>query len=548
VATKQGETHVLNGTRKERRFVPSVTSATFITSLLFLATLALSGCQPAETTKVAPAAAPREAETSSATTEDDGQPRQTGNRETWDALYMGGVRVGHNHTQFATLQENGQTLVQIKMFTKIFVRRFNQTLDQEITVTSIEQPDGRVVRFSSITGAPNNPAATKVLGHYQGGKLHLTTTTLDKSTETSLAWDPTWHGFFGVEQSLLAKPMKPGQQRTIRLLVAGFNTTGEIDLKAIGYETTKLLSEEQSLLRIESRTHIAGTDIDSVLWTDAKGETIKQDIAALNQESFRTSREIALKSADGPLFDLGAASVVKVERVLDNPHRTRNVIYKATIPDGDPLKAFPSSATQSVKRIDEHTAEITVRALRAENAVAEALAASQAPTAKDLEPNNLLQSDDPAVIEIADSVAVGATNAWQIALALEKRVQKLVQVTDFSPAIASASEVARDKLGDCTEHAMLLAAACRARKIPARVAVGLVYYGQAGGFAYHMWTEVWIDNHWIPLDATLGQGGIGAAHIKVAESNLSGEIYAAIQPVFEVMGRLKLEIVAVDGE
>ena len=40
---------------------------------------------------------------------------------------------------------------------------------------------------------------------------------------------------------------------------------------------------------------------------------------------------------------------------------------------------------------------------------------------------------------------------------------------------ATAAEVARSREGDCTEHAVLLAALARARGIPARVAMGLVY-------------------------------------------------------------------------
>ncbi|MDP7303715.1 MAG: transglutaminase-like domain-containing protein, partial [Pirellulaceae bacterium] len=284
-------------------------------------------------------------------------------------------------------------------------------------------------------------------------------------------------------------------------------------------------------------------------WTDEQGETLKTSLPSLNQVTYRTTREIALRPTGDHKFDLGESSVVKIGRPLVRPHLSQNIVYRATIQDGDPAKTFPPGATQAVKRLDEHSAEIAVQALRPETADALALAASVPPTAEDLEPSNLIQSDDPTVVAIAGSVAKGQTKAWLVAQALERRVQDLVQVTEFSQAIASAAEVAQTKQGDCTEHAMLLAATCRARKIPARVAIGLVYYGQAGGFAYHMWTEVWIDRHWIPLDATLGQGGIGAAHLKVADSNLAGASgYAAILPVFEVMGRLKLEIVIVDGK
>ena len=47
-----------------------------------------------------------------------------------------------------------------------------------------------------------------------------------------------------------------------------------------------------------------------------------------------------------------------------------------------------------------------------------------------------------------------------------------------------------------------------------------------------MWNEVWIDDHWIPIDGTLGQHGTGAAHIKVTTSDLAGATpYTALLPV-----------------
>jgi transglutaminase/protease-like cytokinesis protein 3 len=94
---------------------------------------------------------------------------------------------------------------------------------------------------------------------------------------------------------------------------------------------------------------------------------------------------------------------------------------------------------------------------------------------------------------------------------------------------------------------MLLAALCRARKIPARIAIGLVYYPPAQGFAYHMWTEVWIEDRWMGLDATLGDGGIAADHLKLAVSSLAGaSAYADLLPVVQAIGKLQLEVVKVD--
>jgi transglutaminase-like putative cysteine protease len=472
--------------------------------------------------------------------------RPVNTRETWDAVLMGGTKVGHTQTHYESFEKDGQSLVRIRAVSQMSMKRFNQTVEQKITVTSVEHPDGRLVRFSSSIGTPPNETTTT--GHYENQQLRLTTTTPGRSEDSVLPWNPMWRGFFAAEQSLHENPMKPGEKRTINSLTV-FNIVGEIEFQAIDYEETELLSGKRSLLRIESHTRIAETSLDSILWTDELGETLKTIIPSVNQQTYRTTRDIALKPISGPRFDIGQTTIVKISRSLVRPHLSQKIVYRATIQGGDAAKIFPAGATQSVKRLDEHSAEIVVQALRPETADRLALRASRPVTQEDLEPNSLIQSDDPAVVAIANSVAQGETNAWRVAQALERRIQDLVEVTEFSRAIASAAEVARTKQGDCTEHAMLLAATCRARKIPARVAIGLVYYGQAGGFAYHMWTEIWIDRHWIPLDATLGQGGIGAAHVKIADSNLAGASgYASILPVLEVMGRLKLEIVAVDGK
>ena len=115
---------------------------------------------------------------------------------------------------------------------------------------------------------------------------------------------------------------------------------------------------------------------------------------------------------------------------------------------------------------------------------------------------------------------------------------------NFSQAFASAAEVAKSREGDCTEHAVFLAALCRARGIPARGVMGLVYVDGGQAFGYHMWTEVYIDKQWIPLDGTLAQGGIGAAHLKIAQSNLKdASAYSAFLPVMQVLGRLSIKVI-----
>jgi hypothetical protein len=61
-----------------------------------------------------------------------------------------------------------------------------------------------------------------------------------------------------------------------------------------------------------------------------------------------------------------------------------------------------------------------------------------------------------------------------------------------------------------------------------------------------MWTEVFVRGEWIPLDATLGKGGIGADHIKFADSSFSEEGASSplesFLPLVSVLGKMKIEV------
>jgi transglutaminase-like putative cysteine protease len=148
---------------------------------------------------------------------------------------------------------------------------------------------------------------------------------------------------------------------------------------------------------------------------------------------------------------------------------------------------------------------------------------------------------------MASSVAEGESDPWQIAVALERRVHASIRHKDYSKAMASAAEVARQLEGDCTEHAVLLSACLKARKVPARVAFGLVYVPALSGFAYHMWSEACIQGRWIPLDATQGRGGIGCDHLKLGDSELAGaDTYSDILGVVTVFRQLELSVMTTE--
>ncbi|MCB1998853.1 MAG: transglutaminase family protein [Burkholderiaceae bacterium] len=132
------------------------------------------------------------------------------------------------------------------------------------------------------------------------------------------------------------------------------------------------------------------------------------------------------------------------------------------------------------------------------------------PHAATLAPTTLIDSDHPAVAAFAATHARG-NNDRERAVALYLAVRDGFRYDpyriDLSPAGMRASTVIAQGHGWCVPKAALLAAACRAAGIPARVGYADVRNHlstermrqtmKTDLFVWHGYTEVWLDNRWL---------------------------------------------------
>lgn len=462
-------------------------------------------------------------------------------QERWDIHLIQGEKVGYMRTVIAAEpSDSGEKLERIESFQTLTLRRAGKEIRQDLTWTSWEKPTGELVRFECRVTGGRESTVTK--GQVKDGKLAMETATLGKTESLTLDWQADWGGFFAVDR-LVRQGLKPNQRRTIRALVPVLHQAATTELDVKGMEAVRVGDQSLTLRRIDKVDTLGMLRIRSTLWVDEQGEVLRSTMPdpPPGFEVVRATREQALAAAPLASFDLNTATVASIAGMPSDPHMPMAMTYIARLPEAPIDRAFAQGASQKVERIDEHSARITVQSIRP--ATPASVESEPGPTDDDRQPNGLVQSDDPAVVALSRAVAREESDPWKVAVALESLVRQRVSSHNFTPALATAAEVARTGEGDCTEHAVLLAALCRARGIPARVAIGLVYSASAGGFAYHMWNEVWIADRWVPLDATLARGGIGAGHLKMVNSSLQGvDAYAAFLPVFQVLGRLQLSL------
>ena len=193
-----------------------------------------------------------------------------------------------------------------------------------------------------------NQGATpmRTTGKVVGGHMELQIQSQGQKQNHSVAWPAGAGGMVGPELSLRAKPLKPGEQRTVEYLDIG-NQASTLEMTAQKEEPVELLGGSFRLLKIDTVERMAPNaqgqrvEIQGAVWTNAAGEALKAWVKPMNMETFRVTKEVALAKTPLAKLDLGEATLVKVNRAIPHAHDTKRVRYRVRLEDGDPVAAFP---------------------------------------------------------------------------------------------------------------------------------------------------------------------------------------------------------------
>jgi len=175
-----------------------------------------------------------------------------------------------------------------------------------------------------------------------------------------------------------------------------------------------------------------------------------------------------------------------------------------------------------------------------------------------LRPGTFIDSAHRAVVAFAAKRAAGRDDAVSAAVALYYAVRDQIRYDPYSPYADAdtyrASAVLARGRGYCVGKAALLAAAARARGIPARIAFAdvrnhlatprLLELTGTDLFVYHGITELWLDGRWIKATPTFNVALCEKFGIKPLE--FDGLSDAVLHP-FDRSGRRHMEYVRVHG-
>ena len=251
--------------------------------------------------------------------------------------------------------------------------------------------------------------------------------------------------------------------------------------------------------------------------------------------------------------ELFLTTVIKANAKLDRANVQR-IKYRITSTSGDAdLGELPNTDMQAITSKGEGSIDLLVT--RQEHKTAPK-ANTQKPSAElnqYLDANLMINTDDPELVKLAKRAGGDETEPYALADKLRRFVTDYITDKNLSVGFATASEVCRTKEGDCSEHAVLLAALGRIRGLPSRVAAGVAYvpiFGkQQDIFGYHMWTQFHINGEWIDVDAALRETVCSPARIVFAISSLKNAGLADLSlPLITKIGAIDIDILEIDGK
>jgi len=478
--------------------------------------------------------------------------------EDWYVLKLQDQRAGYAHSVLKRVGDEMHST----LFMRIEMARGDTNVKVDVEQKYRETIEGRPLALQSKMQLGAMPVTTT--GVVEDGKITLTNEQGGMKQSNTYDFDPEIKFGWGTLLAQREHGYEKGTKFTIKTYEPTVRVDGPVDVEIVshGRETLDILGEKQSLIRLTSTTKMpmpggsgAALDIATEMYVDEEGSmvTTTMDMGMMKVKMFRASRDEALKKGEPP--ELFLNTLVPVAKRV--PKDAKAVVYRFRLPEDGAFKMpdLPETAMQQVKRISDHEAEVRV----------ERLDWSGIRSLKDQPGSDLAMKDylgastvvdinDRRIQRLAKRATRDADTPAERADTLRRFVTDYVRDKHLGVGFATATEVCRNREGDCSEHAVLLAALARATGLPARGVSGIVEV-PAGAFApetgsafgYHMWTQVYIDGQWVDIDAALRQTDCDATHIALAIMPLNdGAMLEGVMPLLSLIGRLEVDVVRVE--
>ncbi len=412
--------------------------------------------------------------------------------------------------------------------------------------TSIETTDGKPVGFE-YTEDLGGLGGKKMTGRLNdAGRLEVTTMDLGIEQKRVIDWPTGAVMAEGLRLLELEKGLAEGVTYEARIFSPALLSAIDANVRIGPTTDIDLFGRVLSLTEVGVAMNMQGTTFTSVSYVDNQFRAQKtvMPMMGMNLELIACDKAFALSEND--VVDFLEKLLIPSPVALTDLGSTESITYRLA-PTGGKALSIPTTDNQTIQVTKDGKVLITVKPAPARVGAKLPYKGDDQQVLDALKPTQYLQAENKEIVSLANQ-AVGETkDAAEAARKIENFVSEYITEKNLSVGYASAAEVAASRQGDCTEHAVLTAAICRAAGIPARVVSGIVYIDEFAGrkdvFGGHAWVEAYVGGKWIGLDATRAPNGFGAGHITMAAGNGDPADFFAMA---NMLGYFKIEKITLE--
>lgn len=384
-------------------------------------------------------------------------------------------------------------------------------------------------------------------GRVEGDRLQITTTQGKNEQKQTVDWPKGALMMEGARLRSIAEGLKEGTKYTIKSFSAGMQMAVDTQFEIGAVKDVDLFGRVVPLTEVKTVVSAPSGKIEGVSYVDKNCDALKtvMSVMGMSVEMLACTKEVAM--APGEPADFFDKTLVACPTALGDCGAARSVTYDIRPLSEKAGLKFLEGPSQKVTAGAGGAVTVTVAPAAAGKGAAFPYKGDKAEALAALKPTRFLQCDDAKVKELAKQATTGQKDAAAAAKAIQDFVAEYVKKKDMTVGYATAAEVAAARQGDCTEHAVLAAALCRAAGIPSQVVTGLAYVKSFAGhkdvFVPHAWFRAWVGEQWVDYDAALRR--FDAGHImQLAGDGDPSEFFGSVG----TLGQFRIESVKVVRE
>jgi len=445
------------------------------------------------------------------------------------AVFVGGKKLGYvKHTR--TVSGGKVTTSQDMVLT---IKRMSIAIELRQSETSVETTAGKPLSFSSVQDL--GIMAQKIEGTVRDdGTMKVTVTSGQKKTTKTMPYPKGALLPEGLRLLSETKGLKAGTTYTTKAFTGAMLKAMDLAVTVGETQNVDLLGRVVRLTEVKAVMSGPTGQIESTAYVDENLDALKTVVPMMGMQMEMVACTKAVAMSESDTLDFLDKLVISSPKPLTDVRSAKSIRYRVQPTGKDAKLAFLTTPSQTVVREADGNSTITVAPVAPAKGVGFPYKGDDVAATEALKPTRFLQSDAKEVVHLAKVAVAGTTDAAEAARKIEAYVAKYIDTKDLSVGYGTALEVAKSKQGDCSEHAVLAAAMCRAVGIPAQVVTGLAHVKTLGDhndvFAPHAWFRVFLGGKWVDYDAALR--AYDAGHIALAAGGGDPEDF------FSVIGTL----------